>query len=134
METLVKMRKKKLKVEPTKWRDCGVGFGDIPTVDFGPTVDFWCSILRTSVRARGFATVKAYHRQWLRLIIDNCLSTLWDIKSFKPVIKWRIIRLLSPSKNIYVHFLKNPRKNHTFYCNSQESRYLFTYEIIIPIF
>jgi hypothetical protein len=40
------MRKKKLKVEPTKWRDCGVGFGDIPTVDFGPTVDFWCSILR----------------------------------------------------------------------------------------
>ncbi|KAH9983978.1 hypothetical protein BJV77DRAFT_1072454 [Russula vinacea] len=26
--------KKKLKVEPTKWRDCGVGFGDIPTVDF----------------------------------------------------------------------------------------------------
>ena len=24
------MRKKK-----TKWRDCGVGFGDIPTVDFG---------------------------------------------------------------------------------------------------
>ena len=64
----------------------------------------------TSVRARGFATVKAYHRQWLRLIIDNCLSTLWDIKSFKPVIKWRIIGLLSPSKNIYVHFLKNPRK------------------------
>ena len=42
----MKMRKKKLKVEPTKWRDCGVGFGDIPTVDFGPTVDFWCSILR----------------------------------------------------------------------------------------
>ena len=32
--------KKKLKVKPTKWRDCGVGFGDIPTVDF------WCSILR----------------------------------------------------------------------------------------
>ena len=32
--------KKKLKVVPTKWRDCGVGFGDIPTVDF------WCSILR----------------------------------------------------------------------------------------
>ena len=25
------------------WRDCGVGFGDIPTVDFGPMVDFWCS-------------------------------------------------------------------------------------------
>ena len=42
----MKMRKKNLKVEPTKWRDCGVGFGDIPTVDFGPTVDFWCSILR----------------------------------------------------------------------------------------
>ena len=42
----MKMRKKKLKVEPTKWHDCGVGFGDIPTVDFGPTVDFWCSILR----------------------------------------------------------------------------------------
>ena len=42
----MKMRKKKLKVEPTKWRDCGVGFGDIPTVDFGPTVDFWCSILQ----------------------------------------------------------------------------------------
>ena len=23
----------------TRWRDCGVGFEDIPTVDF---VDFWC--------------------------------------------------------------------------------------------
>jgi hypothetical protein len=31
-------KKKKLKVEP-KWRDCGVGFGDILTVDF------WCSNL-----------------------------------------------------------------------------------------
>ena len=30
-------------------------------------------LLKTSVRARGFATVKAYHRHWLRLIIDNCL-------------------------------------------------------------
>ena len=72
------------------------------------------TLLLTSVRARGFATVKAYHRQWLRLIIDNCLSTLWDIEGIKPVIKWRIIGLLSPSKNIYVHLLKNPRKNHTF--------------------
>ena len=33
----------------TKWRDCGVGFGDIPTVDFGPTVDFWCSNLLSRV-------------------------------------------------------------------------------------
>ena len=33
------MRKKKLKVEP-KWRDCGVGFGDIPTVDFGFKLSF----------------------------------------------------------------------------------------------
>ena len=30
---------KKLKVEP-RWCDCGVGFRDIPTADFGLTVDF----------------------------------------------------------------------------------------------
>ena len=33
--------KKKLKVEPTKWRDCGVGFGDIPMVDFGVRIFFF---------------------------------------------------------------------------------------------
>ena len=38
--------------------------------------DLGSPLSKTSVRARGFATVKAYHRQWLRLIIDNCLSTL----------------------------------------------------------
>ena len=35
--------KKKLKVEPSGVT--GVGFGDIPMVDFGPMVDFWCSNL-----------------------------------------------------------------------------------------
>ena len=85
-------------------RGCGASAGQ------RITVQGCLKPLKTSVCAHGFTTVKAYHRQWLRLIIDNCLSTLWNIKSFKPVIKWRIIGLLSPSKNIYVHFFKNPRK------------------------
>ena len=76
----------------------------------GITVQGCLKRLKTSVCAHGFTTVKGYDRQWLRLIIDNWLSTLWNIKSLKPVIKWRIIGLLSRSKNIYVDFFKNARK------------------------
>ena len=76
----------------------------------GITVQGCLKRLKTSVCAHGFTRVKAYDRQWLRPIIDNWLSTLWNIKSLKPVIKWRIIGLLSRSKNIYVDFFKNARK------------------------
>ena len=57
METLVKMKKKKKTESRTKWRDCGVGFGDILMVDFGPTVDFLVFEFSNSFKSRRISLI-----------------------------------------------------------------------------